>query len=79
MFLKINECGAIVLLFGTDDPTKIPSDYSCALDLIEEKSKMTLEEIGTIWDISRERIRQIEASALRKLRQERIKREWILR
>jgi RNA polymerase primary sigma factor len=32
------------------------------------KSDLTLEEIGRPWDITRERVRQIEAAALRKLK-----------
>jgi RNA polymerase primary sigma factor len=35
---------------------------------IDERSKRTLEEVGNDFDVTRERIRQIEAKALRKLR-----------
>ena len=35
---------------------------------IGEKSDHTLEEVGQNFDVTRERIRQIEAKALRKLR-----------
>ena len=34
---------------------------------IGEKANYTLEEIGHLFDLSRERIRQIEAKAIRKL------------
>ena len=34
---------------------------------IGEKSDHTLEEVGQVFDVTRERIRQIEAKALRKL------------
>jgi len=35
---------------------------------ISEKSDHTLEEVGKLFNVTRERIRQIEAKALRKLR-----------
>jgi RNA polymerase primary sigma factor len=35
---------------------------------LEDGSERTLEEVGRLFDITRERIRQIEAKALRKLR-----------
>jgi RNA polymerase primary sigma factor len=35
---------------------------------IAERSDHTLEEVGQNFDVTRERIRQIEAKALRKLR-----------
>jgi RNA polymerase primary sigma factor len=35
---------------------------------IEDGSERTLEEVGQSFDVTRERIRQIEAKALRKLR-----------
>ena len=36
---------------------------------IGQKSDCTLEEVGKVFAVTRERIRQIEAKALRKLRQ----------
>ena len=35
---------------------------------LEDGRPRTLEEVGKVFDITRERIRQIEAKALRKLR-----------
>lgn len=42
------------------------SDETCSLDLAE-RGGMTLEEVGDVLGITRERIRQIEAKALTKL------------
>ena len=36
---------------------------------MEDGSEHTLEEVGRVFSVTRERIRQIEAKALRKLRQ----------
>ena len=38
---------------------------------IGKRSDHTLEEVGQVFDLTRERIRQIEAQAIRKLRQPR--------
>ena len=35
---------------------------------LEDGKTRTLEEVGKVFDVTRERIRQIEAKALRKLR-----------
>ncbi len=74
MFLRITDSGSIVFLFGTQEPWRMPAEQSCVLDIIEAKKHLTLEEIGDIWGLSRERIRQIEETALDKLKRERI--EW---
>lgn len=42
----------------------------CALDLVDEQGPMTLDAIAQVFDVSRERIRQIETKALRKARDE---------
>lgn len=41
---------------------------TCALD-VADKGGVTLEEVGTIMNLTRERIRQVEMRALQKLRQ----------
>lgn len=42
-------------------------EWSCSLD-VADAGGATLEEIGLIWGITRERVRQIEATALRKIK-----------
>ena len=42
---------------------------TCALDVAERNQGMTLEQIGQIMEVSRERIRQIENDALGKIRE----------
>jgi RNA polymerase primary sigma factor len=43
---------------------------------IDMNTDHTLEEVGKQFDVTRERIRQIEAKALRKLRQKSRRRRW---
>lgn len=40
---------------------------TCALDVADEGELKTLEEVGSILGVTRERIRQLEAKGLRKL------------
>ncbi len=47
---------------------RIEGGDTCALDVIDERGALTLEEVGEYFFLTRERIRQIEAKALRKLR-----------
>jgi len=49
------------------DPETWPAE-TCVLDLIDRRGHMTLEEIATLLGMTRERVRQVEAKALRKLR-----------
>lgn len=72
----------IAVLFGTEFLTNMPSDCDIALEYIMRslsdkeyrvmimryKDNMTLKDISTEFDVSRERIRQIDAKAIRKLR-----------
>ncbi len=42
--------------------------YSCVLDIIDKHREMTLEQIAQLLNLSRERVRQIEEKAIRKVR-----------
>jgi DNA-directed RNA polymerase sigma subunit (sigma70/sigma32) len=45
---------------------------TCALDVAEERKGITLEEIGQLMALTRERVRQIEEQAIRKVRRQMI-------
>lgn len=65
LYLEINPSGSVTLNFPGYEVWEIPE--SCALDIAERGDKVTLSTIGSLWGLNRERVRQIEASALRKL------------
>lgn len=53
--------------FPDREPDEMPPGGSCALD-IADKGGATLEEVGDLLNVTRERVRQLEADGLRKLR-----------
>ena len=66
LFLDINrKSGNIILNFPGKEPCEM--EESCALDLVEKKHSLTLDEIGNLLNITRERVRQIEEMAIKKL------------
>lgn len=73
LYLDTRPEGSIVI----NHPRIEPEDLypSCALDVADVDSS-TLEEIGKILNITRERVRQIEAATLRKLRKHGNKVNW---
>jgi len=48
-------------------PVLQPWRETCVLDVVDRRGDLTLEEVGAICGLTRERIRQIEAAALGKL------------
>jgi hypothetical protein len=68
LYLDVNpETGSIKLNFPDKEIWEL--QYTCALD-VAEKGGITLEEVGEIMNLTRERIRQVETRGLIKLREE---------
>jgi len=67
LYLDVNpETGSIKLNFPDKEIQEL--EYTCALD-VAEKGGITLEEVGEIMNLTRERIRQVETRGLTKLRE----------
>lgn len=66
LYLDVNpETGSIKLNFPDLEPWELQD--TCALD-VAERGGITLEEVGEIMNLTRERIRQVEVRGLRKIR-----------
>jgi hypothetical protein len=66
LYLDVNpETGSIKLNFPDKELWEL--EYTCALD-VAEKGGITLEEVGEIMNLTRERIRQVETRGLEKVR-----------
>jgi len=66
LYLDVNpETGSIKLNFPDKEIWEL--DETCALD-VADRGGITLEEVGTIMNLTRERIRQVETRGLLKLR-----------
>ncbi len=67
LYLDVNpDTGSIKLNFPDKEIWQL--QYTCALD-VAEKGGITLEEVGEIMNLTRERIRQVETRGLMKLRE----------
>ena len=67
LYLEVNEdTGSIKLNFPDMELTEMPE--TCALD-VADRGGVTLEEIGEILNLTRERIRQVESRGLEQLRE----------
>ncbi len=66
LYLDVNpETGSIKLNFPDLEPWELP--HTCSLD-VAERGGITLEEVGEIMNLTRERIRQVEVRGLIKLK-----------
>jgi Sigma-70, region 4 len=67
-YLDVTDTGSIVLNFPDVDPESLDRlPYSCVLDVADHGGAI-LEDVGAVMNLTRERVRQIEAQALRRLR-----------
>lgn len=67
LFLDVNEdTGSVKFNFPDKEVWEL--EETCALD-VADRGGITLEEVGSIMNLTRERIRQLELSGLKKLRQ----------
>ncbi len=67
LYLDVKENGSIKINFPDLEVWQM--EETCALD-VAERGAITLEEIGEIMNLTRERVRQLEVNALFKLRRE---------
>ena len=68
LFLDVNSGGGIRFAHPELEPGQMPE--SCALDVVAREGALTLEAIGRLLGVTRERIRQIEVVALGRFRTE---------
>ncbi|MCO4764116.1 MAG: DNA-binding protein [Myxococcales bacterium] len=69
LYLDVNpNTGSIKINFPDVEVWEM--SHTCALD-VAERGGITLEEVGSIMNLTRERIRQVEVNGLDKLQQER--------
>ena len=65
LLLDVSGKGKIKLNFDTEDPAELPD--TCVLDVAERRGQDTLDNVGASMNVTRERARQIEAKAIRKV------------
>lgn len=66
LYLDVNtETGSIKLNFPDREPWEL--EDTCALD-VAQRGGVTLEEVGEILNLTRERVRQVEVTGLEKLK-----------
>lgn len=73
LYLDVNpETGSLKINFPEREPWELSE--TCALD-VADRAGMTLEEVGQILNLTRERIRQIEVGSMRTVRADRAARK----
>ncbi|HEY1101490.1 MAG TPA: sigma factor-like helix-turn-helix DNA-binding protein [Myxococcota bacterium] len=66
LYLDVNpKTGSIKINFPDREPWDL--DVSCALDVAEARGGMSLDELGKLLNLTRERARQLEQCALHKI------------
>lgn len=66
LYLDVTEKGSIVFNYPDKEPWELKE--TCSLDVAEKEDGQTLDEIGGLLNLTRERVRQVERSALDKLK-----------
>ena len=66
LYLDVTDKGSIVFNYPELEPWELKE--TCSLDVAEKEDGLTLEEIGEFLNLTRERVRQVERSALHKLK-----------
>jgi predicted nucleic acid-binding Zn ribbon protein len=66
LFTDLNAAGNVVIDPRVAEIESAP--YTCAIDLYHSDREWTLDAVGDVFNVTRERIRQIEQGALEKLR-----------
>ncbi len=67
LLFDVSASGSIRYNGPTTDPLDLPPDLSCSLDVVDLRGRLTLEEVGALFHLVRERARQIEDEALSRL------------
>jgi len=68
LYLDLSEAGTLRINFPTVEPEDMGQlAETCALD-VAARGGVTLEEVGQLMNVTRERIRQLEAAGIRRMR-----------
>ncbi len=66
LYLDVKPNGNITFNFVDLEPWEL--EETCALDVVEREQGVTLETVGSIMNLTRERVRQVESAAKDKLK-----------